>query len=72
MLIKTNKQKNELTKKEKIQSYPRYLIVALCAPDGDDKLPPRTIPEEPCSEEFAPEGSNDATAPWFAIAIPLV
>lgn len=46
-----------------------HLRVALCAADGDDKLAPITILEDPCNEEFAPEeGRNDATEPWFDIA----
>lgn len=49
-----------------------YLTAALSALDGDDKLLPRTTPEDPCRVEFDPEeGSNDATEPWFDIAKPL-
>lgn len=48
-----------------------YLSDALRGPDGDDKLLPRTIPEDPCSETFDPEGISDPIPPWFAIGKPL-
>lgn len=46
-----------------------YLIDWLSGPDGDDKLLPRTIPEDPCSGELGPEVWS--IAPWLDIPKPL-
>lgn len=49
-----------------------YLIEGLRGRDDDDKLLLRTILDDPCREELAPEAESiDATAPWFDIAKPL-
>lgn len=49
-----------------------HLTDAATGPGDDDKLWPRTIPEEdPGSEEFTPDvGSIDGTKPWFGNVIP--